>query len=557
MFGSLYQSGYDPQKTKQIVHNFRHGFDLDYCGPLDVKKKVPNLKLRVGNKIQLWNKVMKEVGLGQYAGPFKEEEIPFDTFIQSPIGLVPKDNGTDTRLIFHLSYPRDGQSINSETPKDQCSVKYLDFDLAVLRCLEELSLASCPSNGLFAGKLDVRSTFRNLGMRVQDFKLLTMKAQSPLDVETYFFVDKCLPFGAAISCAHFQSVSNAIEHLVRFRTGRRAVNYLDDYLFISYLKELCNQQIRTFLEICKDINLPIAMEKTQWACKVIIFLGLLLNTIRQVICVPQEKINKAVQLIEEMKSSKKGKVMIHQVQRLCGILNFIGCSVVPGRAFTRWLYSLGATVRYRNDGRKIILKQHHHVKLTTEKRFDLDIWLYFLHHPAAFCRPFLDFARTWMAEELRFFTDSSRNAKLGCGGWCDQDWFSQMWNEQFIKKNQPSIAYLELYAVAVGVKLWLHRFKKRRIIIKCDNQSVVHMLNNSTSSCKNCMVLLRIIVLQCMIFNVKIYAKFVDTYSNEITDSLSRGQKTRFVRLTKDMHMKQFGEKIPESLWPMEKLWIN
>ena len=54
-------------------------------------------------EIILWNKVMKEVKEKRFAGPFKE--IPFEHFIQSPIGLVPKDGGKYYRLIFHLSYP--------------------------------------------------------------------------------------------------------------------------------------------------------------------------------------------------------------------------------------------------------------------------------------------------------------------------------------------------------------------------------------------------------------------------------------------------------------------
>ena len=71
----------------------------------NVQVKSPNLKLEgVGDELTLWNKVMKEVKLKRYAGPF--EQIPFKHFIQSPIGLVPKDGGKDTRLIFHLSYPK-------------------------------------------------------------------------------------------------------------------------------------------------------------------------------------------------------------------------------------------------------------------------------------------------------------------------------------------------------------------------------------------------------------------------------------------------------------------
>ena len=64
---------------------------------------------------------MKEVKEERYAGPF--EKIPFEHYIQSPIGLVPKDWGKDTRLIFHLSYPRDGKSsVNANTPSELCSV---------------------------------------------------------------------------------------------------------------------------------------------------------------------------------------------------------------------------------------------------------------------------------------------------------------------------------------------------------------------------------------------------------------------------------------------------
>ena len=94
------------------MDGFKHGFSLQYQGTLkDCKRTAPNLKLRVGNKLELWNKVMNEVELGRYAGPF--EEPPFEAFVQSPIGLVPKDKGLKKRLIFHLSYPREGDSVNS------------------------------------------------------------------------------------------------------------------------------------------------------------------------------------------------------------------------------------------------------------------------------------------------------------------------------------------------------------------------------------------------------------------------------------------------------------
>ena len=199
---------------------------------------------------------MKEVKLKRYAGPF--ESPPFEHYIQSPIGLVPKDNGKDVHLIFHLSYPRKGgQSVNANTDKDLCSVTYPSFDQAIQLCLEA---GKC----CFLCKSDMTSAFRNLGIKKKHWKYLLMKAELPLDGKVYFFVDKCLPFGSSISCAHFQALSATVAFLVSWRTGEKLINYLDDYLFVALLKALCEQQLRVFLDICDQIKFPVSLDKTFW-----------------------------------------------------------------------------------------------------------------------------------------------------------------------------------------------------------------------------------------------------------------------------------------------------
>ena len=130
-------SHYDAKETEFLIEGFTNGLSIGYNGPEKVKITSPNLKFReVGNPMILWNKVMKEVKEKRYAGPFKE--IPFEYFIQSPIGLVPKDGGKDTRLIFHLSYPRGrGTSVNANTPVEDYTVHYPDFSEAILLCIKE------------------------------------------------------------------------------------------------------------------------------------------------------------------------------------------------------------------------------------------------------------------------------------------------------------------------------------------------------------------------------------------------------------------------------------
>ena len=157
----------------------------------------------VGNKVELWNKLMKEVKLKRVAGPF--DHIPFDNFIQSPIGLVPKAGGNQTQLIFHLSYDckHDGiKSLNFYTPKERCSVKYKDLDFAIQAYLcvcesveagKNLPNLAGKSNWLnkfdqhkrknrtvFVGKSDIKSAFRILGLSPESWPWLLMKAQDPL-----------------------------------------------------------------------------------------------------------------------------------------------------------------------------------------------------------------------------------------------------------------------------------------------------------------------------------------------------------------------------------------
>ena len=235
----LLQSNYDRKKSAKIVKGFRTGFSLGYRGPKCVKLTAPNLKLNVGDETDLWNKVMKEVKLRRYAGPFPFETPPFKYFIQSPIGLVPKDGGTDTRLIFHLSYPKTvagngkSTSVNTNIPEKFCKVKYPDFEEAIKLCQE--AGFSC-----FLSRSDMKMAFRNLCMKKRYWKFLMMKARSPIEGKWHLVVDKCVSFGSAASCKIFQDFSDCIAHIVEWRVGagRKVTNYLDDFLFIALLKWL-------------------------------------------------------------------------------------------------------------------------------------------------------------------------------------------------------------------------------------------------------------------------------------------------------------------------------
>ena len=113
-------------------------------------------------------------------------------------------------------------------------------------------------------KSDFSAAFRHVPCSRDSWPWLVMKAICPLDGKTYFFVDKCLPFGSSISCAHFQAISDGIAAVVSYRIKKPVLNYLDDFFFAVLWKFLCDRQVEDFIEVCKQINFPVAMDKIFW-----------------------------------------------------------------------------------------------------------------------------------------------------------------------------------------------------------------------------------------------------------------------------------------------------
>ena len=161
--------------------------------------------------------------------------------------------------------------MNYHTPREKCSVKYKDLDHAVrvylLLCDEVVNTQWCHAQetdetatvakegwkpwswkenflpnhkrkpSIFARKSDIKSAFRILGLAKRCWKWLVMKAQDPVSGVWFYFVDKCLPFGASISCALFQEFSDALCYLVEVRTKVRPTQLQIIWMIFYFLQE--------------------------------------------------------------------------------------------------------------------------------------------------------------------------------------------------------------------------------------------------------------------------------------------------------------------------------
>ena len=197
---------------------------------------------------------------------------------------------------------------------------------------------------------------------------------------------------------------------------------------------------------------------------------------------------------------------------------------------------------------------NHHVRIDREMKEDIEMWITFLHMDNSVFRPFVDYTKILVADELGFHSDTSGSSKIGgYGCFYDFEWCQGKWDEKFLQSCKPNIEFLALYAVTVAILLWERKLRDRRVVIFCDNMSVVHVINSTSTSCQNCLTLLRLIMLESLRCNVSFFCHHIVGKTNLLADRLSR-QNLKGFREIAPPGTKSTPEKV---LWPVERLWIK
>jgi hypothetical protein len=496
--------GYDVSVVDYLVDGFQNGFDLHYQGPR-LFRSSSNLSSASQNPDIVSNKLQKELKTGRIEGPFVSP--PFQNFQISPIGIVPKKEQGQFRLIHHLSFP-ENSSINDFIPDQFSRVHYASLDDAI-------DIIVSLGRGCLLAKTDIESAFRIIPIRKEDHELLG------IHWEGLFFYDKCLPMGCASSCAIFEKFSTALEWIGRAK-GKipHIVHILDDFLFLGPPDaDVCNQSLKVFQLICKATGVGLKTEKTSLACTKLVFLGIEIDTLAMEIRLPQDKLDKLKQTIDAMKC--KRKVRLKELQSLIGLLNFSCLVVVPGRAFLRRLIDLT----------KGLTKPHHHKDLVRESRRDLAAWSLFINH---FNGKTLMFKHVWKSSaHLHMYTDAAGSFGFGAIFW--KKWFYGSWPDDL---KGYSITLKELFPIVLAVEVWGSILQNSCVVFHSDNEAVVHIINAQTSRDPAIMILVRRFVLAVMRHNILFSAEHIPGMVNTLPDLLSRLQIKKFREMSVEMDIK-------------------
>jgi hypothetical protein len=273
----------------------------------------------------------------------------------------------------------------------------------------------------------------------------------------------------------------------------------------------------SFQNLCCELNIPIAEDKTVGPVTVLTFLGFVTDTDKMIGVIPEEKIIKLKDYLVPMLNSKN--ISVKDLESVIDLLAYCSRAIPSSRAFLRRFDDLLAGLKCK--------KPYYLVILNHEANTDVALWIQFLADFNGQCY-FPD--KYWVANDvLQLFTDSSGNPNLGCGAYFAGYWVQFQWpNHWSALPMIKHMALLELVPVVLAMSVWAQLLQNKRILLRIDNSALISIINKRTSKNKQIMKLIRPLVLLNMQFNIQFKSVHIEGLHSEISDALSRFQMKRF-----------------------------
>ena len=435
-----------------LERGFRIGFNNSQAG---LKKAGSNLLSAFRNQDVVSSYIKAEVSLGRLVGPLPQE-VAAQVHI-SPIGVIPKGHTPGKWcLIVDLSSPPES-SVNDGINQAWCSLSYISVD-NITRIIARLG------RGALLEKMDIKSTYRIVPVHPEDQLLLGIRWQGEV------YIDTRLPFGLRSAPIIFTALADALEWIARQQGVGILLHYLDDFITVgSPDSPVCESNMQKLGETCAELGVPVATAKTVDPTTCLTFLGMEVDTDRLELCLPQEKLQRVKQMVQEWMGRKAARR--RELESLLGLLQHAAKVVSPGRRFVRRIIQTLTGVRQRD----------HYVRLGAEIRSDLAWWHRFLDKWNG-----VGILPTPGMESVHIHSDAS--GSWGCAVVWGKQWLQWRWNE---RAQDWHIAPKELLPIILASMVWGSEWESKRVCCHCDNLSVVEVLNNGYSKDATLMHLLR------------------------------------------------------------------
>lgn len=451
-------------------------------------------------------------------GPFKSN--PFESDIKvSPLNTVPKKDTSERRIILDLSMPK-GRAINDYVDKN----RYLDEEVQLVfpKVDDFIKLVKSKGQGCLMFKKDLRKAYRQIPICPHDYNLVAFCWQKHL------FCDTVLSMGLSSAANICQRVTNAVAYIM-FTIGIAVLNYLDDLAGVEK-KENANFAYTCLGEVLEKCGLEESVDKACPPTEIMVFLGVLFNSITMTVEVTPERLVEIKTLVVDWLDRDSAK--LNELQSLIGKLNYVAACVRPGRIF---ISRLLAWLRQFNG------VKDKDVEIPSEVRKDLKWWDRFLYQYNGISIMIYD---DWSRPDEIFSTDA---CLTGIGGFFEGNYFHKAFPD-FILGREWNICILEMLAIIVALRLWTDRLKGKCIVVHCDNEAVCHVINSGRTRCPILQEGLRELCFLSAIAQCQLRSVHLPGTENRLSDCLSRWDKHESFR--KDFYELTCGLETRE--WPVD-----
>ena len=487
---------YDQTLAHYIVRGLNEGFRIGFDRSHSLVSTKRNLPSATEQEEVFAKYLEKEVTLGRIIGPFQ----PSSEWHINRVGVIPKGHTPGKwRMITDLSHPP-AASVNDGIDRELCTLSYVTVE-QVARKVSRLG------KGALLAKVDIESAYRLVPIHPDDRPLLSIQWKKDV------YVDAMLPFGLRSAPKIFTAIADALEWIVRQRGVELVEHYLDDYILMGGPHDRsCQHGLDVFVSTCAELGVPLAEHKQEGPCTRLTFLGIEIDTILGILCLPTEKLNRLKEMLREWSDRKV--CTRRELESLVGSLNH-ACKVVkPGRSFLRRILDL-----LRWSGASAAPQPHHHIRLNREFRSDLQWWRSFIVG--------WNGVSVWKEQEqptIKVTSDAS--GSWGCGAWCKRLWFNLQWPEV---ARDLSITVKELLPILIASALWGHQWARHKVQCQCDNEAVVAVLASRTSKQPHLMHLLRCLFFIEACYDLEVTCVHIPGVDNDLADDLSRNRVSAFL----------------------------
>ena len=460
----------------------------------------PNLSSAFANPSIVTTAIISELNAGRYLGPFSSlSDIPsiYHPVRTSPLGVIPKKHTFPPkfRIIQHFSFP-EGLSVNDGIDPDEYRIHYQGLSHA-LDHLREVGSAA------LMWKADVSDAFRTLPIHPRD---LGMQAVMWLGL---YFIDRFCPFGLRSAPFNFTSLMDLFLWIATTQFNiPRLIHFVDDFFQVSP-PDKAHLYFYRFRALASLLGVPFRQDKFIEPCHQIVYVGFLIDAPSMSVSLPGDKKTRICALIDKWLQPGHRKASKHSAQCLLGHLMHVVQVAPDGRIFCQRLVEF-ITKFKSSEGMHWV---------DSGIRSDLTWWRSFLHSWSGTI--FVVPTSAWL--DLGWYTDAS--GAYGAGAClADGRWWALEWDDDHksTNVNKYDIFWREMFAIWVSLRLWLHDFRGKRLLLYCDNENCVQSLARGRAPRHNRVNdLIRLITLLKLEHSFELQVHYVPSKDNP-ADPISR-----------------------------------